>query len=63
MKIDTQKWGANIACDDNCWKISSKILDLQSDREGADTHLHAKHAANECVTSVLIISEDSDVMV
>ena len=58
-----------IACDDVCWKISSnifqQILDLQSDHEEADAHclLHAKNAANEGLTSALIICEDTDVMI
>ena len=52
-----------IGYDNIFWKISSdlfeQILDLQSDDEEADTSclLQAKHAANEDLTSVMIIQQ------
>jgi len=58
-----------VACVEQCWKIdwdgASLVNELQSSQEEADTKvlLHAKHASQHGFTSVIIVSEDTDVFV
>ena len=58
-----------VTCGQKCWHIgqmgASLVNDLKSSQEEADTRilLHAKHASNQGYTSVIVVSEDTDVFV
>lgn len=58
-----------VTCREQCWKMTSddynEVPELTSSQEEADTRLilHAKHAAENGCTSIVIVSEDTDVFV
>ena len=58
-----------VTCEEDCFKISKdnwkEVSELQSTQEEADTRLllHALHAANSGSKAVIIIAEDTDVMI
>ena len=58
-----------VTCGQKCWRIgqmaASLVNDLKSSQEEADTRilLHAKHASDQGYTSVIVVSEDTDVFV
>ena len=58
-----------ISCDGECWKLTKDgvgdVLQLKSDQEEVDTRmlLHAKHDHDEGFSEILIVSEDTDVLI
>ena len=58
-----------VTCEEDCFKISKdnwkEVSELQSTQEEADTRLllHALHAANSGSKAVIIIDQDTDVMI
>ena len=62
-------WSEVLACGQKCWRSgqmgASLVNDLKSSQEEADTRilLHAKHASDQGYTSVIVVSEDTDVFV
>ena len=58
-----------VTCGQKCWCIGkmgvSLVDDLRSSQQEADTQilLHAKHASGQGYTSVIVVSEDTDVFV
>ena len=57
-----------VTCGEKCWKITrcetSLVDELQSSQEEADTRipLHVKHESDHGYKSVVVVSEDTDVM-
>ena len=58
-----------VTCGQTCWRIgqmgASLVNDLKSSQEEADTRilLHAKHASDQGYTSIIVVSEDTNVFV
>ena len=58
-----------VTCGNSCYHLSSEVVqpisELESTQEEADTRmlLHSLHAARSRFASVVIVSEDTDVLV